>query len=877
MKSREIRKRFIEYFKERGHVFVPPIPIVVKNDPTLMFVNAGMNQFKDIFLGYKETSYKRAVNSQKCLRVSGKHNDLEEVGYDTYHHTLFEMLGNWSFGDYFKKEAIYWAYDFLTNELNIDRDLLYATYFEGDDTLESDDESRKIWLEILPPERVIKGSRKDNFWEMGEIGPCGPCSEIHIDLRPENERKKKPGYLLVNKNFPNVIEIWNLVFIQFNREKNGNLVPLPQKHVDTGMGLERLCAILQNKISNYETDLFLPIINKIEDFTNLKYGENDKIDVAFRVIADHLRAISFIISDGQLPSNTGAGYVARRILRRAVRFAFSYLNKKEPFIYKLVPSFIDTISDYFLEIKENQVLIEKVIYEEEEAFLETLDKGMKRYDFFITNNKDIISKTKILPGKFAFELYDTYGFPLDLTQLIAREDGFTVDLKEFNQYLEEQKQRSKKATALDFEDWIVVNDEKECVFCGYDKLIAKAKLLKYRKVKQKNNEYYHLVFSETPFYPESGGQVGDNGWIIINDKEIEIIDTKKEFDLIIHITKELPPIHKDYYVLKVNKELRKKTEINHSATHLLHYALRKILGLQVEQKGSLVTPEYLRFDFSFYRKLTLEELNLVEKTIHELIWQNISLEEKRNVPYTEALKMGALALFGEKYGDYVRIIKFGPSIELCGGTHVKNTSEIGLFKIISEQSIAFGIRRIEAVTNFKALEYLNSFINIYNDLSSLLNSPKDIIKAVEKLKENNKSLQKKYEQLLQQNVLATVNQLLNEKEIFNGIGVIVKKVNLMEEKNLKDIALSLVKKEKLLVLLATVLNNKVHLIITINDELLTSNSKLNASDLIKEIAPIINGKGGGQKNFAIATGTNINKLNEVLVYAKEKFELILKN
>ncbi|MCX7953801.1 MAG: alanine--tRNA ligase [Bacteroidales bacterium] len=870
MTSGELRKNFISFFERKGHKFIPPSPIVVKNDPTLMFTNAGMNQFKDVFLGYKQVDYKRAVNSQKCLRVSGKHNDLEEVGIDTYHHTMFEMLGNWSFGDYFKREAIEWAWEYLTEVLRIDKDSLYVTYFEGDDNLSADIEAKKIWEMFLPKERIIKGSRKDNFWEMGETGPCGPCTEIHIDMRSEQEKKEIPGFLLINKGNPNVIEIWNLVFIQYNRNSDQSLTLLPNKHVDTGMGFERLCMIVQNKRSNYETDLFIPIIKKIESICNINYGEDSKKDIAFRVIADHLRAVSFTIADGQLPSNTGAGYVIRRILRRAVRYAYSYLNQNEPFIYKLVGTLANTVSDYFPEIKEKQNLIEKIICEEEGLFIKTLENGLKRYEMYIIENKAELEKTKTISGKFAFDLYDTYGFPIDLTNLLAKEDNLKVDLNEYERCLEIQKERSRKASLFTASSWNIINNSETVKFVGYDTLVAESNLTRYRTVTYKGKTLYHLVFDVTPFYAESGGQVGDKGWLISADNEkVRVIDTIKEYDLTIHVVETLPKNLTKQFILQVDEDLRKRTQHNHTATHLLHYSLRKILGRHVEQKGSLVHPDYLRFDFSHFQKLKESEIYAVEKEVNNLIWNAYALNEYRNMPFEDAIKMGAIALFGEKYGKEVRVVSFGPTIELCGGTHAKNTAEIGLFKIVSEQAIASGIRRIEAITNFTAFEYLNSYKQKMEEVSEALGRPKDILIALTNLRENFKSLQKKYEILLNKKIIGIENELKNSFESYNDINVLIKEIEIEDANKAKDIALRLRNViENSFVALVTKEENKIFVFLSISDNLLRLYNNLDASLIAKELSKIIGGGGGGQKFFATCTGNEMNKSKEVLMHIK---------
>jgi alanyl-tRNA synthetase len=865
MKANEIRNAFIEFFKSKEHYFVPSAPIVVKNDPTLMFTNAGMNQFKDIFLGNKPVIYKRVVNSQKCLRVSGKHNDLEEVGLDTYHHTMFEMLGNWSFSDYFKKEAIQWAWEFLTEVLKIDKNRLYVTVFEGstEEGLEKDTEAYEIWKNFVDETHILMGSKKDNFWEMGDTGPCGPCSEIHYDLRTDEERSKIAGHLLVNKGNPLVIEIWNLVFIQFNRLADGRLVQLSSKHVDTGMGFERLCMILQGKTSTYDTDIFQPLIRKIEELSSKKYGTDEFTDVAMRVLADHIRAVSFSIADGQLPSNTGAGYVIRRILRRAVRYAYSRLNFTEPVLYQLVDVLVNQMGNYFNELKHQQQLIEKVIYEEEQNFLRTLDVGIKRFENYI--NKEIKnSNSNVIDGKFVFELYDTYGFPIDLIQLMARENGLTVDIEKFNLLLNEQRERSRKDAQVNASDWIYVTDEKESIFVGYDTTKINSKIIKYRAIEHKNKTLYHLVLEHTPFYAESGGQVGDTGILKNDDETIEIIDTIKENDLIIHVTNKLPSKVEATFTAEVNEERRHLTERNHSATHLLHYALRNILGPHVEQKGSLVHPDYLRFDFSHPAKLTDKEIEKIELFVNDLIWQAIELEENRNMKLQEAQKMGVIALFGEKYGEIVRMIKFGNSMELCGGTHVKNTAYIGLFKIVSETAIAAGIRRIEAVTYKKAYEYLQNVNNQLKQIKLLFNNPKDIIATINSQFEQLKQLQKKLDELKKEKVSNLKNALLNKQFSWKNYSIIAEKVEIEDTDSLRDLVFQLKNiKDNSIVLLATEIDNKAHVALGISDSLV-KNASLNASAIIKELAKEIKGGGGGQPFFATAGGQNVNGIPTLL-------------
>ncbi|MEN8965589.1 MAG: alanine--tRNA ligase, partial [Polaribacter sp.] len=742
MKSQDIRATFLNFFKEKNHLIVPSAPMVTKNDPTLLFVNSGMAPFKEYFLGNGTPKKNRISDSQKCLRVSGKHNDLEEVGYDTYHHTLFEMLGNWSFGDYFKKEAIAWAWELLTEVYKIDKDILYVTVFEGSndkDALEMDTEAYDIWKQHIAEDRILKGNKKDNFWEMGEQGPCGPCSEIHVDIRSAEEKAKIDGRSLINEDHPQVVEIWNLVFMQFNRKANGTLEDLPNKHIDTGMGFERLCMVLQNVQSNYDTDVFKPIISEIETITNTKYGINEKQDIATRVISDHVRAVAFSIADGQLPSNTGAGYVIRRILRRAIRYGFTFLDKKEPFIYRLVDILSKKMGDAFPELKAQKQLIENVIKEEETSFLRTLDKGLILLDAIIAS-----SSTKEISGEKVFELYDTFGFPIDLTALILSEKGYTLNEKGFNEELQKQKNRSRAASKSSTDDWTILIDDLEEEFIGYDTLETNVKLTRYRKVtSKKDGEMYQLVFNLTPFYPEGGGQVGDKGYLETTQGDVlYILDTKKENNVIIHFTKNLPKNLNDSFKAVVDNKQRYRTECNHTATHLLHQALREILGTHVEQKGSAVHSKYLRFDFSHFSKLTLEELRDVENFVNRRIVGKLPLIEKRNIPMQEALNEGAIALFGEKYGDTVRAIKFGKSVELCGGTHVKNTGDIWHFKIKSESAVASGIRRIEAITNDAVKDFYSENNSTLFEIKELLNNPKEPVKAVKKLQEENTDLQK---------------------------------------------------------------------------------------------------------------------------------------
>ena len=855
MKSSQIREKFLKFFESKKHKIVSSSPMVVKNDPTLMFTNAGMNQFKDYFLGNAEPSELRITDTQKCLRVSGKHNDLDEVGYDTYHHTMFEMLGNWSFGDFFKEEAIQWAWELLTETYKIDKDKIYVSIFEGskEDNLEKDFESEKIWSNLIDPTRIIDGNKKDNFWEMGDIGPCGPCSEIHIDIRTEEERKKVDGKLLVNQDHPQVIEVWNLVFMEYNRKANGTLENLPAKHVDTGMGFERLCMVLQGVKSNYDTDIFQSLINKIELLSGVKYGNEEKSDVAMRVVADHLRAISFSIADGQLPSNTGAGYVIRRILRRAVRYGFTFLDIKEPFICNLVQQLVEDMGSQFPELQSQFKLIEKVIREEEISFLKTLEKGIQKIENLKLDSSNIIS------GKVAFELYDTYGFPIDLSQLIAQEKGWSIDINSFDDLLQQQKDRSRKATSIETGDWIsILNDSKED-FVGYDNLESTLSIVKYRTVVYKGELLYQLVFDKTPFYPEGGGQVGDRGFIEYENEKIEIVDTKKENNLIIHFTKSLPQKIDVTFKAQVYSDLRKYSSSNHSATHLLHHCLREILGDHVEQKGSLVNSDYLRFDFSHFSKLSENEVQLVEKKVNEKISLNIELEEHRNLEISVAKQMGAIALFGEKYGDTVRLIKFDNSVELCGGTHVKSTGEIGLFKLISEGAVASGVRRIEAITSTKALQFYEKQFQQNKQLKSLIKN-NDLLKGVGLLLDENQKLKKQIEKLSLQKAGNLKVELLQKANDINGVKFISSLVEL-DNKSIKNLAFDLTKNEDNLVLvLATREADKATLTVAISKNLVEQKD-LHAGKIIRDISKEINGGGGGQAFFATAGGKNQKGIN----------------
>ncbi|MDR3287241.1 MAG: alanine--tRNA ligase, partial [Prevotellaceae bacterium] len=819
MNSNEIRKSFLDFFKSKQHTVVPSAPMVVTNDPTLMFTNAGMNQFKDIFLGNAPAKNKRVADTQKCLRVSGKHNDLEEVGHDTYHHTMFEMLGNWSFGDYFKKEAIEWAWELLVDVYKLNPNRLYATVCEGspDDGIAADDEASKYWEKFLPKDRILLGSKKDNFWEMGETGPCGPCSEVHIDLRDDEERKKTDGKDLVNKGNPLVIEVWNLVFIQYNRKVDGSLEQLPERHVDTGMGFERLCMAIQGKKSNYDTDVFQPIIQKIAELSAKKYGDNNETDIAMRVIADHLRAICFSIADGQLPSNNKAGYVIRRILRRAVRYGYTFLNFNEPFINKLVPSLVNLMGDAFPEIKAQQTLIEKVITEEESTFLRTIENGIRLLDNIITKTKS--ENKNVIDGKSAFVLYDTYGFPIDLTELIARENNLTIDEKEFNSELNLQKIRSRNAATVEADDWTVIKEIQEEEFVGYDETETDVEISRYRVVKTKTDEFVHLVFNKTPFYGESGGQTGDSGKIESANETVEIINTIKENNLIIHIAKRLPQNVSATFRAKLDLKKRIATANNHTATHLLHYALRQVLGTHVEQKGSLVNSNYLRFDFAHFQKMTDDELRQVEKIVNEKIRENKPRNENRHVPVNEARNMGAMALFGEKYGDEVRVIKFGESVELCGGTHAAATGQIGFFKIISESAIAAGVRRIEATTGEKAENIVYETIDTLKQIRQLFNNSPTFVHAIKKSLEDNENLKKQLDDLIQEKLKLLKREMLENIETINGINIVQKTV-LFNSENLKNIIFEMRKEvENILIVIGCNDSDKPTLIVAMSDDL----------------------------------------------------------
>ncbi|SFC83167.1 alanyl-tRNA synthetase [Algibacter lectus] len=867
MKSQDIRAKFLSFFEDKKHSIVPSAPMVLKDDPTLMFVNAGMAPFKEYFLGNAQPKNNRITDSQKCLRVSGKHNDLEEVGYDTYHHTLFEMLGNWSFGDYFKKEAIAWAWELLVDVYGIDKDILYVTVFEGsddDDNLGMDTEAYDFWKQYISEDRILKGNKKDNFWEMGDQGPCGPCSEIHVDIRSAEEKAKISGKDLVNMDHPQVVEIWNLVFMQYNRKANGSLEALPDKHIDTGMGFERLCMVLQGVQSNYDTDVFTPIIREIEAVTNKTYNKDEEVDVAIRVISDHVRAVAFSIADGQLPSNTGAGYVIRRILRRAVRYGFTFLEKKEPFIYRLVTVLSEKMGDAFPELKAQKQLIENVVKEEEQSFLRTLDQGLVLLNRIVETTKgDTVS------GEKAFELYDTYGFPIDLTALILSEKGLKLDEKGFNEELQKQKNRSRAASEMSTDDWTILSNDSEEEFVGYDSLEANVKLTRYRKVvSKKDGEMYQLVFNLTPFYPEGGGQVGDKGYLEdAHGDVVYILDTKKESNVIIHFAKNLPKHINENFKAVVDEKQRNRTESNHTATHLLHQALREILGTHVEQKGSAVNSKYLRFDFSHFSKLTTEELQDVENFVNARIEGKLPLVEKRNVPKEEAIADGAMSLFGEKYGDTVRAIRFGQSIELCGGTHVKNTGDIWHFKIVSEGAVAAGIRRIEAITNDAVKDFYSENNRTFFEMKDLLNNAKEPVKALQNLQDENNNLKKQIEGLLKDKAKNIKGELRSELAEINGIQFLAKKLDL-DAGGLKDVAFDLGSQfDNLFLLFATEQNGKALLSCYISKELVASKG-LNAGKVVRELGKHIQGGGGGQPFFATAGGKNPDGITKALDGAK---------
>ena len=878
MDSSNVRQTFLDFFRSRQHHIVPSAPMVIKDDPTLMFTNAGMNQFKDIFLGNKKATSRRIADTQKCLRVSGKHNDLEEVGHDTYHHTMFEMLGNWSFGDYFKKEAIEWAWELLTGVYHIDKERLYVTVFEGDqaDGLAEDADSLAYWKELVPDEHILFGTKKDNFWEMGDTGPCGPCSEIHIDLRPDKERKALSGRELVNSDNPLVIEIWNLVFIEFNRQADGRLIPLPAKHVDTGMGFERLCMVLQGKVSNYDTDIFLPLISALSNMSGITYGSDPKADIAMRVVADHLRAIAFAIADGQLPSNVKAGYVIRRILRRAVRFGYVFLHFRGPFICELVKVLTDQMGKVFPELKSQQKLIETVVQEEENSFLRTLDQGIQKFQQYVNEPLPSLplkgrDKGGVIAGTFAFELYDTYGFPIDLTELMAREIGWTVDMEGFRKGMEKQKERSRQAASLDTSDWIVLKKDTGITkFVGYDSLNTETYITRYRKVTGKEGERYQIVLRATPFFAESGGQVGDKGWVKKGEETIEIMDTVRENEQIIHIATRIFSDPDGKVTAEADGSKRLLTANNHTATHLLHAALRNILGIHVEQKGSLVDETRLRFDFTHYSKMTQEQIEQVEKLVNARIRENIPQLEERAVPIDRAREMGAIALFGEKYGNEVRVIRFGEdfSTELCGGTHVPATGQIGLFRIVSEGAIAAGVRRIEAITGSRAEAYMYGKEQLLDQVSEALKNPKDLMHGILHLQEENQQLKKAAGEYGKLKLAQIKEELKNRIETVGGIKFLGTKVNL-DMDTMKGVAFELRDEiPGLFLVLASELEGKVNLVVAISDSLVKEKN-LHAGQLIRELAKEIQGGGGGQPHIATAGGKDPAGIPALLEKAKK--------
>lgn len=864
MTSKEIREAYKEFFRSKGHHIVPSAPMVIKDDPTLMFTNAGMNQFKDIILGNAEIKYPRVADSQKCLRVSGKHNDLEEVGLDTYHHTMFEMLGNWSFGDYFKAEAISWAWEFLTEVLKLDKDRLYVTVFEGyaPEGLDRDDEAASIWERYLPASRIINGNRKDNFWEMGDQGPCGPCSEIHVDIRSDEERKAVDGLSLVNQGHPQVIEIWNLVFMQYNRKADGSLVSLPNKVIDTGMGFERLCMAMQGKTSNYDTDIFTPIIQAIATLTGIEYGDNAQSDVAMRVIADHIRTISFSITDGQLPSNAKAGYVIRRILRRAVRYGYTFLGRRAAFMYTLVPILIKTMGDAYPELEAGKDLIMRVIKEEEEAFLRTLETGIRLLDGKMKEAQ--AQGQSVLEGKDAFVLYDTYGFPLDLTALILQEHGMTVDEAGFNSAMQEQRERARNAASIEAGDWVVVH-EGEPVFVGYELSEVNTQILRYRKVSQKKKDYYQVVLSHTPFYAEMGGQVGDSGTLSYGGKSYEVSDTKRENNLSVHLMPQLPEDPSAEFKACINVEKRRATEANHTATHLLHEALREVLGTHVEQKGSLVTPDVLRFDFSHYTKVEAEELRKVERLVNARIRANYPREEWRDLPIAEAQAMGAMALFGEKYGEHVRVLKYGNSVELCGGTHVAATGSIGFLRIISEGSVAAGVRRIEAVTGIGAENLLYDVEDTLRSVKELFNNNPQIISAIKKTIEENAELQKQVQDVVREKVAQAKERLLSQRVEVKGVRLFIQPTGFLADA-IKDLAFQLagqVQESFVFIGSSQEAEGKCTLTLMLSKDLVEDKG-WNASTVLRSASKHIQGGGGGQPHFATAGGKNPSGLTQAI-------------
>lgn len=863
MTANEIRDSFKKFFESKGHLVVPSAPMVVKNDPTLMFTNAGMNQFKDIILGNEEPKSRRQTDSQKCLRVSGKHNDLEEVGHDTYHHTMFEMLGNWSFGDYFKKEAIGWAYEYLVDVLKIDPKDLYVTVFEGskDDGLDRDNEAAGYWEKYFPKNHIINGNKHDNFWEMGETGPCGPCSEIHIDSRSDAEKAETPGAELVNKDHPQVIEIWNLVFMQYNRKADGSLEPLPHKVIDTGMGFERLTRLLQGKNSNYDTDIFQPLIRKIGEISGFTYGKDEKVDIAMRVIADHLRAIAFAIADGQLPGNAKAGYVIRRILRRAVRYGYTFLGQKEAFMYKLLPTLVAEMGEAYPELPAQKVLIGKVMKEEEDSFLRTLSTGISLLENVIAETKK--ADKKVVDGAQAFTLFDTYGFPFDLTQLICSENGLSVDEKMFDVEMQKQKERARNAASVETGDWMELAAG-ETQFVGWDYTEYSCHILRYRQVQQKKQTFYELVLDTTPFYAEMGGQVGDKGVICNENETIEIVDTKRENNLPIHITKKLPAHPEAEFMACVDVEARRACEANHTATHLLDQALREVLGDHVEQKGSLVTPEYLRFDFSHFQKVTAEEIRQVERLVNARIREDIPLDEHRDLPIDEAKELGAIALFGEKYGDRVRVVQFGDSVEFCGGCHAKSTGRIGMVRITSESSVAAGVRRIEALTGKAAEDMFYAESDLLSSLKEQLNNSKDLTAAIKKMVDDNNELKGKLEDIYKEQIQNAKEQLLSAVIELRGVRIIKASLPVPPE-SAKDLAFQLaaVVKERLICVIGSVDNDKPMLTVLLTKDLVESKG-LNAGQMVREAAKLIQGGGGGAPHFATAGGRNVDGLNAAI-------------
>lgn len=869
MKAKEVRQKFLDFFESKQHKIVPSAPMVVKNDPSLMFINAGMNQFKDIFLGHGQSDSKRVSDTQKCLRVSGKHNDLDEVGHDTYHHTMFEMLGNWSFGDYFKKEAIAWAWELLTEVYGLNPKNLYVTVFEGDkaDGTAFDQEAYDYWKAIIPEERILNGNKKDNFWEMGESGPCGPCSEIHIDIRTKEDKAKVSGRDLINMDHPEVIEIWNLVFIEFNRRANGQLENLPEKHIDTGMGFERLTMAVQGVRSNYDTDIFQPLLQTIAKETGFVYGKDKKQDIAMRVIADHIRALAFTIADGQLPSNVGAGYVIRRILRRAVRYGYSFLDKKEAFMYKVLPVLIQEMGEAFPELVRQEKLITKVIQEEENSFLNTLSTGIQRIEKIIEQLTS--SKKKSLSGKDAFELYDTFGFPFDLTELILKENGLTVSKAEFDTFMQAQKERSRQASVSETDDWVIVKKKAENGFVGYDLLTAEVNILKYRKIQTKNTTAYQLVFDQTPFYAESGGQVGDTGFLQNETEKINIFDTKKENNLTVHFTKQLPKNPESTFQAQVIEGKRWRTANNHTSAHLMHYALREVLGTHVEQKGSYVDAEYLRFDFAHFNKMTDKEIQKVEQHVNQAIWDNAPANIENDIAIKEAEERGAIALFGEKYGDKVRVVQFGDSVELCGGTHVEATGQIGLFKILHEGAIAAGIRRIEAITGEKAIAYYNAQTNELEQIKGILKGQKDLSKGVQNLQDENKKLQKQIDELNQAKAANIKNDLLAGANEINGVKVITATVDL-DANNIKNLVFALLRDSKqTLIALGGKNGAKVTLTVALTKDLIEEKG-LDAGKIIRSVSKEIQGGGGGQAHFATAGGKKPDGLEKAYQLIKEQ-------